>query len=98
MRGFGYRRTGDASPSFLCLAASVGGYPAVSGIEGSPGRDRASSFAQFWDKRAVVMTSCCVVTSSIDLNVSSEGDLNVFGDRPGKARQFSSNRGGDHSG
>ena len=38
---------------FLCLAASVASYPVDSGIEVSPGRDRASSLAQSWDGRAV---------------------------------------------
>ena len=36
--------------------------------------------------------------AAIDLSASSAGDLNVFGDRPGKTRQFSSDRGRDHSG
>ena len=53
----GYRRTGDASRSFLCLGASVGKYPADSGREGSPGRDRASSLAQLWIDALSAMTS-----------------------------------------
>src|SRR5271166_6488626 len=93
----GYRRTGDASRSFLCLGASIGKYPADSGREGSPGRDRASSLAQFWI-RCVVGDDLLFMMSAVDLSASSVSGLNVFGDRPGKARQFSSDRARDHGG
>ena len=92
-----YRRTGDASRSFLCLGASVGKYTADSGREGSPGRDRASSLAQFWID-ALVGDDLLFVMSGIDLSASSVSGWNVVGDRPGEARQFSSDRGRDHSG
>ena len=36
--------------------------------------------------------------SAVDLSASRVSGLNVFGDRPGKARQFSSDRGRDHCG
>src|SRR5271167_4809751 len=36
--------------------------------------------------------------SAVDLSASSTDDLNVLGDRPGKTRQFSSDRGRHHSG
>jgi hypothetical protein len=92
----GYRRTGNASRSFLCLATSVGRYPADSGIEGSPGRDRASGLAQFWNGLPRATTP--FVMAAIDLNASSGGGLNMLGDCPGKTRQFSSDRGRDHGG
>src|SRR3984885_1425723 len=92
----GYRRTGDASRSFLCLGASVGKYPADSGREGSPGRHRASSLAQLWID-GFVGDDLLLVMSTSELSASSGGGLNVFGDRPGKARQFSSDRGRDRS-
>src|SRR5208282_2932129 len=47
--------------------------------------------------------TCCrrcppCVMSVIDLSASNAGDLYVFGDRPNKARQLSSDRSRDHSG
>ena len=48
--------------------------------------------------RCVVGDDLLFVMSTVDLSASSVGDLNVPGDRPGKARQFPSDRGRDHSG
>ena len=44
----------------------------------------------------VVGDDLLFVMSAIDLSASRVSGLNVFGDRPGKGRQFSSDRGGDH--
>jgi hypothetical protein len=38
------------------------------------------------------------VMSVLDLSASGARDLNLLGDGPGKARQFSSDRGRDHGG
>jgi hypothetical protein len=90
--------THNGAPKALvgCLGASVGKYPADSGREGSPGRDRASSLAQLWID-GFVGDDLLLVMSTSELSASSGGGPNVFGDRPGKARQFSSDRGRDHS-
>ena len=48
--------------------------------------------------RCVVGDDLLFVMSVIDLSASRAHDLNVLGDRPGKARQFSSDRGRDHCG
>jgi hypothetical protein len=63
------KTTVDHALSFLCLGASVGKYPADSGREGSPGRDRASSLAQFWIDALSAMTLLFVM-SAIDLSAS----------------------------
>ena len=90
--------THNGAPQALvgCLATSVGRYPADSGIEGSPGRDRASGLAQFWN--GLLRATTPFVMAAIDLNASTGGGLNMLGDCPGKTRQFSSDRGRDHGG
>ena len=57
MRGLDTAGPADASRSFLCLGTSVGKFPADSGREGSPGRDRASSLTQPWIDVLSAMTS-----------------------------------------